>query len=76
MLKGPNNDWPLALCDYTSVDIENDTIENDVLHVSNVGENWLLHANKKHSWHYLSDQTPDEIILFRNSNSKGNRARK
>jgi len=38
-LLGPNDDWPLALCDYTSIDSEHDIAIADLLHVSRIGEN-------------------------------------
>ena len=31
-LVGPNNDWPLALCDYTSINPDHDITVTDVLH--------------------------------------------
>jgi hypothetical protein len=70
VLRGPNNDWPLALCDYQSVDMENDTILSDVLHERSIGENVILYKNPQHAWYYLSDQDEDDLIIFRNVNSK------
>jgi hypothetical protein len=70
VLRGPNNDWPLALCDYQTIDMENDTISSDVLHERSVGENVILHKNPKHTWYYLSNQDEDDLIVFRNVNSK------
>lgn len=74
VLAGPNNDWPLALCDSASIDHVNDTIPNDVLHPHTIGENLLLFHNEKHEWHYLSGQEGDDLVVFRNSNSKTARA--
>lgn len=71
VLKGPNNDWPLALCDFQTVDLVNDFTTNDALHQKRQGENWLLYANSKHKWHYLSSQEEDELIIFRNTDSEG-----
>ncbi|KAE9990933.1 hypothetical protein EG327_000704 [Venturia inaequalis] len=75
VLKGPNNDWPLAVCDAQTMDEENDWIENDVLQQSRIGENLTMHANEAHRWYYLSDQTDSEIFVFRNVSTKGNRPR-
>lgn len=75
VLRGPNNDWPLGLCDYDSVSPE-DSIANDFLCSTFVGENKLLHANPNHRWYYLSDQKVDELVVFRNIDSKGKRARR
>lgn len=71
MLKGPNDDWPLAVCDFTSIDWDNDTTANDAIHIQRVGENWLLHHNEKHRWHYLSGMEDDDLLVFRNADSEG-----
>ena len=71
VLRGPNDDWPLALCDYQSVDLDKDVVANDCLHEANVGENWLLHANENHRWFYMSGQEEDDLIVFRNIDSEG-----
>ncbi|CAI6089576.1 unnamed protein product [Clonostachys chloroleuca] len=71
VLKGPNNDWPLAVCDYKTVDLSADTTANDALHLTGVGENWLLHHNNKQRWYYFSSMDIDDLIVFRNSDSKG-----
>lgn len=71
VLQGPNDDWPLALCDYQSVDLDKDVVSNDCLHAASVGENWLLHANENHRWYYMSGQEEDDLIVFRNIDSEG-----
>ncbi|KAI1740721.1 hypothetical protein F4680DRAFT_447578 [Xylaria scruposa] len=73
VLQGPNNDWPLAVCDYGSVDLDVDTIDCDVLHEQALGENILLFKNPNHRWYYLSHQDVDDLIIFRNASSKGER---
>lgn len=75
VLRGPNSDWPLAVLDYTTVDPDKDSTSNDILNASSVGENKLLHASPKHRWYYLSDQNVHELLIFRNVDSKGARAR-
>jgi len=74
VLKGPNNDWPLAVCDYQSVDPKGDVLPNDVLHEDCVGENWLLQKSRGHSWYYLSEQKVEDLIVFRNVDSKNERS--
>ncbi|KAF9765338.1 hypothetical protein IL306_002426 [Fusarium sp. DS 682] len=73
VLRGPNNDWPLAVCDYQSVNFETDTIDCDVLHESSVGENVILFRNPEHKWFYLSSQGVGDLIVFRNTSSKEKR---
>lgn len=74
ILAGPNDDWPLAVCDYLSIDWQRDTTANDALHLQRVGENWLLHHNENQRWYYLSRMETDDLIVFRNTDSKGQRS--
>ncbi|KAF2107101.1 hypothetical protein BDV96DRAFT_309340 [Lophiotrema nucula] len=74
VLVGPNDDWPLAMCDFQSVNTQDDVLTNDCLHYNSVGENQILHPNPAHTWYYLSDQTETEPFVFRNAASRGNRA--
>ncbi|KAL9064144.1 MAG: hypothetical protein Q9161_009054 [Pseudevernia consocians] len=74
-LRGPNDDWPLALCDAETIDRSTDLRLSDVVHFNRVGENILLHANQAHRWYYMSAQDVDECIVFRNCDSSGLRAR-
>jgi len=73
-LKGPNDDWPLAVCDFTSIALDQDLTSNDALHQKRVGENWLLHSNPAHKWYYMSAQDVDDILVFRNTDSEGLRS--
>ncbi len=75
VLKGPNNDWPLALCDFSLINPEDITL-NDALHYKRVGENSLLHHSEAHRWYYLSDMREDDLIVFRNVDSEGEMPRK
>ncbi|PIA97993.1 hypothetical protein CB0940_05747 [Cercospora beticola] len=72
VIKGPNNDWPLALCDYRSVDRDSDALRSrSPGHGNSSTENFFLKNNSAHLWYYVSDQTPDEMIVFRNTCSEG-----
>lgn len=75
VIKGPNNDWPLALCDHQSIDFGADVLPNDVLHKDHIGENEILHKASGHAWYYLSDQIIEDLIVFRNTDSRGVRPR-
>jgi hypothetical protein len=76
VLKGPNNDWPLAVCDFSSINIDEETTTNDALHLTRTGENWLLYPSDTHQWYYMSDMEPEDLIIFRNADSKGELSRK
>lgn len=55
--------------------MERDTLPNDCLHQTRVGENWLLTSHEGHVWYYLSGQLETDLIVFRNTDSEGARAR-
>jgi hypothetical protein len=67
----PNNDWPLGLCDWRTVDIEDDIIDNDVVFEGNATENTLLYYNRKHQWYWKSDMGMDDVIVLCNASSDG-----
>jgi len=73
VMRGPNNDWPLAMCDYRSIDADHDVIANDIVvaHGDGCIENSLLHHNKNHQWFYKSNMEVDDLIIFRQADSSG-----
>ncbi|KAM4056899.1 hypothetical protein HRG_003762 [Hirsutella rhossiliensis] len=73
-LRGPNNDWPLAMCDFTTIDPSADVRVNDAIRRDRVDENAILHFNEKHKWYIMKDQSEDDLIVFRNADSLGKRA--
>lgn len=75
-LIGPNNDWPLALCDWTTINQETDIVLNDAIRRDRIDENSLLHFNEGHAWYYMKNQTADDLLVFRNADLSGKRARK
>ncbi|KAF2106425.1 putative CmcJ-like methyltransferase [Lophiotrema nucula] len=69
-LKGPNQDWPLAVCDAASVDPENDLEAADYVSKDEVTENYLAYFRPHHRWFYVSNQSSNEAIVFRQHDSK------
>jgi hypothetical protein len=69
-LQGPLVDWPLALCDGSTVDFENDTMAGDIVDKDAVFENTQVHFNPKQKWYYLPDQMPEELLIFKNADSE------
>lgn len=67
-LKGPVHDWPLAICDAQSLDVE-DLIPGDVVSIEKTEENMLVHYNARQKWYYLSNQQPSELPIFRQADS-------
>ncbi|KAL2286331.1 hypothetical protein FJTKL_07106 [Diaporthe vaccinii] len=75
LLEAPNDDWPLAICDWTTIDQENDILLSDRIRRDRVDETSLLHHNANHKWYYIKDQTLEDLLVFRNTDSLGHRAR-
>jgi hypothetical protein len=69
-LRGPLNDWPLALCDSSTVDSGQDFETADILYPELVVENYQVHYSERHRWYYLSDHRPDELIVFRQASNQ------
>ncbi|KAK1706802.1 putative CmcJ-like methyltransferase [Colletotrichum lupini] len=74
-LKESTDDWPLAVCDYTSVDKDNDILLTDAIRRDRVDEISVLHFNSAHKWYYVKDQGVDDLLVFRNADSEGDKAR-
>ena len=75
-LLNDTDDWPLALCDYTTVDQESDILLNDSIRQDMIDETSLLHHNEAQKWYYLPNQTQQDLFVFRQTDSTGQRASK
>jgi len=85
----PPQDWPLALCDYRSVD-DDEGVPNIMIYCNNLpergaclapiaGEDRLPAAtvfpyNRAHRWYYYPDMTRDEALLIKFYDSDRSRA--
>lgn len=83
----PPQDWPLALCDYTSVG-PGEGLDNRMYFVDKIPEDlyaemppdapgasgFEFHHNPGHRWWYFPDMTRDEILLFKLNDSDHARA--
>ncbi|GKZ86316.1 hypothetical protein AnigIFM56816_001368 [Aspergillus niger] len=56
---------PLALCDWRSVDPASDIVPDRRIVSGDVVEFGLPVYNEKHDWYYLSEQQPDEPLIFK-----------
>lgn len=73
-------EWPLALCDYKSVDRDSDLISTDQVKPAKgpgttdstftIVESYVSFHNPRHTWYYLKDQTFNEGWLFKIYDSK------
>ncbi|KAH7380833.1 hypothetical protein BKA64DRAFT_697825 [Cadophora sp. MPI-SDFR-AT-0126] len=69
-LRGPLNDWPLALCDAQSVDYRNDIMAGDLVYENFATENLQVMHNVDQKWFYLPDQTTTEVLIFKSADSE------
>ena len=68
-LKGPLYDWPLALCDYQSLDPQSGFEAGDNIYPHMESESFLVYHKDYHRWHYLSEMQPDEVLVFKSYDS-------
>jgi hypothetical protein len=63
-IKHAVGDWPLAVCDGSTVDFD-DLLAVDHVTRSYIGETYKLLYREKYRWYYLSQQKPNEVLLFK-----------
>ncbi|KAJ4302794.1 hypothetical protein N0V90_001685 [Kalmusia sp. IMI 367209] len=68
--RGPLFDYPLAVCDTSTVDFEADTMAADLVTEHEITETVEVQYNAKQRWYYLAQQQPDELLLFKNVDSR------
>ncbi|KAF4566219.1 hypothetical protein EYR40_001972 [Pleurotus pulmonarius] len=59
------SDWPLALCDYRSVDPKADMVPTALVYPDREGETFGVKYNPSHQWKYVRDMAPDECVLIK-----------
>ena len=64
-LAGPLRDWPLALCDASTLDVPRDVVPTDIIFRNFIAENCMVHYSEGQRWHYLADQSPAELLVFK-----------
>lgn len=68
--RGPLFDYPLAVCDASTVNFEADTMAADLVTEHEITETVEVQYNSKQRWYYLAQQQPDELLLFKNVDSR------
>ncbi|KAG2142944.1 hypothetical protein DEU56DRAFT_939068 [Suillus clintonianus] len=58
-------DWPLALCDFRSVDAKNDLLPVALIYPDREGETYGITYNPNHQWKYMKAMTPEEFVLIK-----------
>lgn len=63
----PISNYPLALCDYRSLDLETDLVPTRLIFPDGLTdqENYSLRFNPNHEWNYWSNLCPSEVLLFK-----------
>ncbi|KDQ53893.1 hypothetical protein JAAARDRAFT_161223 [Jaapia argillacea MUCL 33604] len=69
-IKNPAIDWPLAFCDYRSVDPNKDFVPTTHKYPDYDGETMAVKFNPSHRWKYIKGMTPDEFVLIKCFDSK------
>ncbi|KAJ8487456.1 hypothetical protein ONZ45_g14327 [Pleurotus djamor] len=58
-------DWPLALCDFRSVDVKKDLVPVALVYPDREGETFGVQYSPEHKWKYLRGMEPDELVLIK-----------
>ncbi|KAJ4487807.1 hypothetical protein J3R30DRAFT_3279841 [Lentinula aciculospora] len=61
----PAFDLPLTLCDYRTVDKENDLVPVARISPQRRGQTYRVKYNPEHRWKYLKGMTPEELVLIK-----------
>jgi len=58
-------DWPLALCDFRSVDAKEDLAPVALIYPDRKGETYAVKYSPAHKWKYMRGMEPDEYVLIK-----------
>jgi hypothetical protein len=64
-IENPAWDYPLGLCDFRSVDFENDLVASWLIYPDRKGETFQVTENPNHKWKYVSGLRPDEYVMIK-----------
>ncbi|KAI0055916.1 hypothetical protein BV25DRAFT_1670594 [Artomyces pyxidatus] len=70
-IKHAADDWPLALCDFRSVDRARDLVPMTLKFPDRIGEAFGVQHNDAHRWKYVRGMTPEEGVLIKCFDSIG-----
>ncbi|KAI1385932.1 uncharacterized protein F4822DRAFT_432790 [Hypoxylon trugodes] len=68
-LFGPLHDWPLALCDWKSINPIHDLEPSDNVYTHLTAETYNVYHNPSHRWYYISNMEPTETFVFKSFDS-------
>jgi len=64
-ITNPAFDFPLALCDYRSVDARNDLVPTALIYPTHEGETNSVKFSNDHKWYYLRGMKQEEAVLIK-----------
>ncbi|EIW75994.1 hypothetical protein CONPUDRAFT_65153 [Coniophora puteana RWD-64-598 SS2] len=64
-IDNPAWEWPLALCDFRSVNYDQDLVPVALVYPDREGETFGVTHNPEHRWNYVKGMTPDEFVLIK-----------
>jgi len=68
-LRGPLFDWPIAVCDARTFDLQRDAQDADAVHSEWTYENVLIHHHHDQKWYYFSELKETETMVFKCTDS-------
>ncbi|RWA11196.1 hypothetical protein EKO27_g3895 [Xylaria grammica] len=68
-LCNPVEEWPLAVCDGTTVKPD-DLVETDSVRQGSVSTNYYVKYAPEQMWYYLKHQSPEEVLIFKHFDSE------
>ncbi|KAI0923126.1 hypothetical protein AcV7_005720 [Taiwanofungus camphoratus] len=74
-IRNPVAHKPLAVSDWRYLDTAHDLVPVRFIYPHREGSTFSVRYNPNHQWYYLSNQTPDEVILIKCYDSEVDRAR-
>ncbi|ETN40800.1 uncharacterized protein HMPREF1541_05080 [Cyphellophora europaea CBS 101466] len=69
-LFGPLYDWPLAVCDWRSIDPSQDLVASDNVYTHTAAETYNLYHSPSHKWYFLQGMRPEETLVFKSHDSR------
>ncbi|KAJ9156828.1 hypothetical protein NKR19_g4146 [Coniochaeta hoffmannii] len=69
-LNRPVEDMPLALCEFSSLDLADVASSHFHGGPGYIAETYVLRHNKNHKWVWFGQQHPNELLVFKNFDSK------
>jgi len=62
-------DWPLAVCDGSTAN-QNDLVEADHIRRHYMGSTMYLQYNENQQFYFMSKQSKDDVLIFKNFDSQ------